>query len=134
MTALTLLSLQDTLAIAQLPSDSAIPDWARRGRFFSITRTADELSIVCRDEDVPDEEKVERGWRCLRLAGKLDFAIVGVLASVIDPLAEVGIPVFVVSSFDTDYSLVKQSDFTRAVAALQGAGHRFVSGPPSDPA
>jgi hypothetical protein len=126
MTILTLLSLQDTFAIAQLPFDSAIPDWATRGRFCSITRTAEDLSIVCREDDVPGDVAAERGWRCLRIAGKLDFAMVGVLASVIIPLAAVGIAVFVVSTFDTDYLLVKEQEFAAASRELQRAGHRVV--------
>jgi len=99
---------------------------------FSITRSTDELSIVCRDEDVQAAAKVERGWRCLRVAGKLDFAIVGVLASVIDPLAEAGVPVFVVCSFDTDYLLIMERDFQRALGALRAAGHRVAADPPTD--
>jgi len=128
MTALTFISLQDTLAIAQLPPDSEIPQWARRSRFFSITRTADELSIVCADEDVPPDVKANRGWRCLRVAGKLDFAMVGILATTLNPLAEAGVAVFAVSTFDTDFVLVKEPEYERAVTALRRTAHHVLSG------
>jgi len=133
-TPLTILSLPDAFAIAQLPAGAAIPEWATRGPFLSITRTTDELSIVCRDEDVPAQVRAERGWRCLRVAGKLDFTVVGILASVIDPLAEAGVPVFVLSTFETDYMLIKERDFQRAVGALQAAGYLVASDPSADPA
>jgi hypothetical protein len=127
MTPLHLLSLPGDYAIAQLPASAAIPEWATRGALFSITRTTDELSIVCRDQDVPLDLKVDRGWRCLRVVGKLEFTMVGVLASVCNPLAEIGVAVFVLSTFDTDFLLVKNNDIDRAAAALERAGHRVLS-------
>jgi len=134
MMSLTLLRLPDTYAVAQLPADAAIPEWATRGLFFSITRTTDELSIVCREKDVPAEVRAGRGWRCLRVAGKLDFIMVGILRSVIDPLADFGIAVFAVSTFDTDYFLVKQFEFGEVVDALSLAGHSVFSSVPADSA
>src|SRR6516165_3887832 len=107
MTALTLIALEDLLAISKLPADAPLPLWAFGGPFVSITRTPDELSIVCRQEDLPLETNSEREWRCLRVAGPLAFSSVGILASLVEPLARGGIPVFVVSTFDTDYLLLK---------------------------
>jgi hypothetical protein len=130
MTVLTLLSLPENYAVAQLPSDAAIPEWATRGPFYSITRSADELSIVSRDEDVPAGLAAERGWRCLRIAGTFDLAMVDILTSVINPLSEAGVAMFVVSTFDTDYVLVREMEFERAADALASAGHRVISGPP----
>lgn len=121
---LTLLLLPDLFAVCRLTPDAPVPAWAATGGFFSITRTADELSIVCRQDAVPKEVKSERGWRCLRVAGTIDFALVGVLASLLTPLAEAGIGVFAISTFDTDYLLVKANDLDRAVVALREAGNK----------
>ncbi len=134
MPSLTLLSLPDAFAVAQLPAGAAIPEWAMRGPFVSITRTTDELSIVCRDEDVPAEVRAGRGWHCLRVEGKFDFIMVGILRSVIDPLAEAGVAVFAVSTFDTDYFLVKQFELDEVKYVLRRAGHRVLSGLPPDSA
>jgi hypothetical protein len=132
LTSLTILSLPDTFAIAQLPAGAVIPDWAASGPFVSITHTPDQLSIVCRDSHVPTDVKADRRWRALRIAGTLDFALVGILASVVVPLANAGVAVFAISTFDTDYLLVKGRDFERAAAVLERAGHVVVPGPPMD--
>lgn len=113
--------LTDTFAICRLDFDAPIPDWTHCD-FVSITRTWDELSIVCRQDDVPDDVQAERGWRCLRVVGKLEFSLVGVIAILTKVLAESGISVFVVSTFDTDYFLVRQIDVNRTVEALKDAG------------
>ena len=78
-----------------------------RGAFTSITRTPDELSIVCDEDAVPADIKAERGWRTLRIEGPIPFEMVGVAAALLSPLAEAGISIFLVSTFDTDYLLVK---------------------------
>jgi hypothetical protein len=111
------------LAVCKLPNDASIPDWAARGAFFSITRTADELSVVCDQDVVPDSVRCERGWRCLRVGGTLEFSLVGVLASLVGPLADALVSVFVLSTFDTDYLLVKEQDLGRAVEVLMRQGH-----------
>jgi hypothetical protein len=119
----SLVSLHGTFAVCRLAADAPVPAWAAGGPFASITRTADELSVVCRQEAVPDGVTCERGWRCLRVAGVIDFAAVGVLAALVVPLAGAGISVFAVSTFDTDYLLVKEHDLPRAVEVLRRAGH-----------
>ncbi len=115
--------LEGSFAVCRLAPDAPLPAWAASGPFVSITRTADELSVVCREDVIPDGVRCERGWRCLRVAGTLDFSLVGVLASLLGPLAEAGISVFVVSTFDTDYVLVKATNFEQAVGVLRRAGH-----------
>ncbi len=120
---LTLLLLDGTFAICRLVADAPIPPWAAASHFFSITRTSEELSVVCRQDAVPDGVVCERGWRCFRLVGTMAFSVVGVLASLTAPLAEASISVFAVSTFDTDYLLVKDEDLTAAVQALRGQGH-----------
>ncbi len=120
---MNLLILPDTFSICRLDPNAPIPDWAK-GDFVSITRTPDELSIVCEQDRVPSDVQLESGWRCLQVAGKLEFSIVGVIASLTTVLAEAGISVFVVSTFNTDFLLVKEQDLEKAVAVLEGAGNR----------
>ena len=108
--------------MCRLGAEAPIPPWATAGSLFSITRTADEPSIVCRQDAVP-EGVAERGWRCLRVAGTIPFLVVGVLASLAAPLAEAGISVFAISTFDTDYLLVKEKDLTMTLDALRRSGH-----------
>jgi GNAT superfamily N-acetyltransferase len=120
---LTLVPLEGSYAVCRLDADAPIPTWVAGAPFVSITRTADELSVICREEVVPEGVRCERGWACLRVAGTLDFSIVGVLASLLDPLANARVSVFVLSTFDTDYLLLKQTDFQRAADVLRRAGH-----------
>ena len=120
---LPLLVLDGTFAVCRLSANAPLPSWATISAFFSITRTADELSIVCREDAVPDGVVCERGWRCLRVAGTMPFTTVGVLASLTAPLADAGIGLFAISTFDTDYLLVKATDFDVAVDALRRHGH-----------
>jgi hypothetical protein len=123
MTALTLVYLDGTFAVCRLAADAPIPGWATDSPFVSITRTEEELSVVCREGAVPEGVRCESGWRCLRVAGTLGLSLVGVLASLLGPLAEAGVSVFVVSTFETDYLLVRVADYQRAVAVLRSAGH-----------
>ena len=120
---LSLIVVDGALAICKLPADAAIPAWAMAGGFCSITRTPDELSVVCRQEAVPGHINCTRDWRCLRVAGTVPFSAVGVLASLTAPLADAGISVFAISTFDTDYLLVKEQDLATAVDVLRGQGH-----------
>ena len=120
---LTLLMVDGTFAVCRLGGDAPIPPWATDGHFVSITRTADELSIVCRQDVVPERVILDRDWRCVRVAGTMPFTVVGILASLTAPLAEAGIGVFAVSTFDTDYLLVKESDLAAALNVLRQRGH-----------
>jgi len=118
-----LASLSDLFAICRLKPDAPLPTWATSGPFLSITRTAEELSIVCPQAFVPDGVKCEKGWRCLRVAGWMDLSMIGVLPSLVSPLAEAHISVFAISTFNTDYLVVKENDLEKAIATLQRAGH-----------
>ena len=120
---LPLLVLEDRLAVCRLDPDASPPGWANRGRFSSITRTSEELSVVCPEAAVPDGVKAVKGWRALRVVGSMDFSAVGVLASLTTPLANANIGIFSISTFDTDYLLVRESDLGRAVEALRAFGH-----------
>jgi hypothetical protein len=119
---LRLVPVEGLYAICRLDPDAPIPEWAE-GPVLSITRTPDELSVVCLGGAVPHGVHCERGWRCVRVAGTMDFSLVGVLASLLKPLAKAAIAVFVLSTFDTDYLFVKDADFERAVATFTQAGH-----------
>jgi len=120
---LSLAILSDLFAVCKLPAVENIPSWSLSGSFCSLTRTPDELSVVCSQELVPEGVQAVRGWRSLKVEGKLDFTLVGILSSLTSSLAHVGIVVFVISTYDTDYIFVKDSDLDRAVIALRNAGH-----------
>jgi hypothetical protein len=122
---LSLIVLPDHLGVCHLPPDAAIPPWATAAQFFSVTRTSDELSIVCPEALIPAEMKCERGWRYLRIAGAMDFSLTGVLATLVTPLAEARIGIFAISTFDTDYLLILEKDFDRALAELRRCGHEI---------
>ena len=116
---LTLQIFEPELAICRLPPTSPIPDWIGDIDFVSVTRTPDELSIVCYEARVPGEVKAERNWRMLGIKGPLDFSMTGVLASLVSPLSDAGIAVFAISTYDTDYLLVKADRFDRALEILE---------------
>ena len=125
-TNLDLSLLSETFAICRLGPEVEIPSWALDGDFFSVTRTEEELSLVCLEEIVPEGTRCEKGFRCLKVRGPLDFSLTGILSSLTIPLAQAGISVLALSTFDTDYLLVKEAHVDRAVQKLSQAGHRFV--------
>jgi uncharacterized protein len=116
-------TLDELYAIVRLEPDAELPDWVRGGHFWSATRSESELSVVCREEDVPTDASAERGWCALELAGPLDFSLTGVVAALVTPLAEAAVPIFVISTFETDYLFVRERDLERSVDALTEAGH-----------
>jgi len=116
-------TLDELYAIVRLEPDSELPDWVRGGHFWSATRSESELSIVCCEEDVPTDASAERGWCALELAGPLDFSLTGVVAALVTPLADAAVPIFVISTFETDYLFVRERDLERSVDALAEAGH-----------
>jgi len=97
------------------------------GPFRSVTRTDHEVSVVCRDHDVPEGESVDRGWTVLEAMGPLDFSLSGIIASLIQPLADAQLPIFVISTFESDYVLIRSADLGRAADALEDAGHEFAA-------
>ncbi|OGO38538.1 MAG: hypothetical protein A2W35_15990 [Chloroflexi bacterium RBG_16_57_11] len=126
-TDLPLMILPERLAVCRLPAEAASPDWARPGVLLAQVRTTDELSIVCNERYVPPEVRAERGWRAIQVQGPLEFSMVGVLAAMAVPLAQVGISIFVLSTFDTDFVLVKEDALDRAVNALTQAGFLVIN-------
>jgi hypothetical protein len=115
--------LPDDFAVVRLPPHADLPSTFLDGRFASITRTADELSLVCVDQDVPTGVAVDRGWSCMQVEGPLDFSLTGVLVSLLKPLADAEVSVLVISTYDTDHLLVRSELLPTAVDALQRAGH-----------
>ena len=103
--------------------ESPIPAWAEGEGIVSITRSQDELSIVCLERRIPQTVSAERGWRCLQVVGPFTFETIGVLASLASPLAAAGVPILCISTYDTDYLLVRVADLPRAAEALRAAGH-----------
>lgn len=109
--------------VARLDPLSATPEWVEGPGVSSITRTQDELSVICPAHRVPDDVRQQAGWRGLRVAGTLDFSQLGVLSSLIGPLSENGIGLLALSTFDTDYLFVRQVDLDAACDLLRRAGH-----------
>jgi uncharacterized protein len=120
--------LPDRLAVCRLAGDAGIPEWAGHGAgFYSVTRAPGELSVVCAEGAVPNGVKHDGGWRVFQIEGPFDFGVVGILVSAAAPLADAGVPIFAVSTFDTDYVLVKEDQVERAVLALENSGHQVRS-------
>ncbi|MBW1730901.1 MAG: ACT domain-containing protein [Deltaproteobacteria bacterium] len=120
----TLTALRGEFGICRHGSSAEIPAWAKESGFFSITRTPEELSVVCSAACIPRKVRAERGWRCLKVEGPLDFGETGVVLSLAEPLARAGVSIFVVSTYETDYLLVRGRDLKAAVKVLRLAGHK----------
>lgn len=120
---LTIVLLPDRLAICKLSPAAPIPAWAHGGPFNSITRTDDELSIITADNNIPTDVTCDHDWRAFKVQGPLEFSLTGVLESVAHPLAEAGISIFAIATYNTDYVLVKAANLEQAISALRNAGH-----------
>jgi len=115
---LTMKLLKEKYGICRLDKKNSIPVWAQNSDFFSITKTCDELSIVCSQDNIPNDIKCEKDWRILKIEGPLDFSLVGILASISAILAQKGISIFAISTYDTDYILVRNKDIDNAIKSL----------------
>ncbi len=111
-------------ALCKLDAGAPIPEWVGGGDFVSITKSADELSIIDVESGVPVDVESDRGWRCLKVDGPLAFTMIGILASLATPLADGGISLLSVSTYDTDYLLVKEANLDDALAILRREGHQ----------
>jgi len=124
ITGLRLLLRSESFAIHRLSPDAPVNfDQLRSATWYSVTRTAEELSIVAPQDIDPGPGECEPGWSCLRIAGKLEFTLVGVIAGLARILADAGVSIFTVSTYDTDYILVKSAELDTAVRALTDGGH-----------
>jgi len=109
--------------VCQLAAGAPTPSWAEDSEFSCVTRATGELSIVCEEDRVPEGVRVELGWVALKIEGPFPFSMTGVLASFLQPLSDAKIPIFAISTFDTDYVLVKREDLERAKKTLAATGH-----------
>ncbi|MEM6425517.1 MAG: ACT domain-containing protein [Cyanobacteria bacterium P01_H01_bin.119] len=127
----TLTPLPQTFAVCRLSPQAALPSWATCGQFFAITRTDKELSIVCDQANIPEERvdnfRCEGNWRSLKVLGPLDFSLTGILSAIAAPLAAAKISIFALSTYDTDYVLVKAANLDQAIAVLKAAHHQIQS-------
>ncbi|MFV3076675.1 ACT domain-containing protein [Niveispirillum fermenti] len=127
MPSLPLVLLPDRLGVCRLAAEAPLPAWVAGPGFASITRTADEVSIVVDQGRVPADVAMVGGWRALKVRGPLDFGLTGILAALAVPLADAGISLFAIATYDTDYILVQQDALDRAITALTAAGHHMVA-------
>jgi hypothetical protein len=122
---LQLSTIPEIFAIVGLSQNDPLPPWATQGNFFSITRTTDELSIIVEESRVPAGVHVQGGWRVIKVHGPFVLSEVGVLASLVGPLAAARVSVLTIATFDTDYLLVASESLEPAISALEHAGHTF---------
>ena len=135
MTPMLLTLIEARLAVCRLDAARRVPAWVdRAGDFVSITRTSDELSIVCDMDVVPRGVPMEGPWRAFKVQGPLVMTLIGVVAALANPLADAGISIFAISTYDTDYVLVHEPDLDAAIEALVGAGHTVQTSMDTDPA
>ena len=124
--ALTMKLMKGLYGVCRLNRDEAIPEWVFQSSFYSITKTLDELSVVCSQDNIPDEIKCEKDWRILRVEGPLDFSLIGILSSISTTLANKGISIFVISTYDTDYIFVKDKKVDMAIDALLAEKYEII--------
>ncbi|MGM0383974.1 MAG: ACT domain-containing protein [Thermodesulfobacteriota bacterium] len=117
--------LEDLFTFHRFPPDHEIPKKIYKSHFYSISKTEDELSIVCSSSILLDSESSETGWSCIKVLGPLDFSLTGILADISAVLANAEVSIFAISTFDTDYILVKSEKLPVANEALQKAGYTF---------
>jgi hypothetical protein len=122
---LTLSILRETFTICRLDKDAPVPDWVFQGNVYSVTRTKDELSIVCSQINVPKGIVCNKGWSCLKVKGPLDLSSTGIISSIAKTLEQEGISLFSISTYDTDYVMVKEKNLEKAILALTETGHRI---------
>jgi len=121
--------LKGEYSIYRFKRDSPIPEWIYDSDFYSVTRTTDELSIICKPVDLimGNDIKIDNHWRILKIDGVLDLSLIGIIATVSTILKDNKIPIFTISTFDTDYILLKDLDLNKTVAALRHAGHKLLT-------
>ncbi|MBN1806932.1 MAG: ACT domain-containing protein [Sedimentisphaerales bacterium] len=121
--------LEDKYAICSLPNNTPIPGWALKELLASITRTDKELTIVCKQDIIPSEIQSGPNWRCFKIDGSFDLNQTGVISSISSPLSDAGISIYVISTYDTDYFLVKEDNLDKTIATLSNSGHNIKGEP-----
>lgn len=125
--AINLRAVPGVFSVARLAADASIPDWFNGAGFSAMVRSDDELTLVCLQDRVPTHVEAEPNWRCFRSLGPIPFNATGILQSLIQPISEQGIGVFVLCTFDGEHIFVPEKEWDRAARLLEEAGHRFVS-------
>lgn len=118
--------LASSFAVCKLRPEASIPKWAYQGRFISITKTEEEVSIVCQTDNIPEDVVCAKNWRALKIVAELDFSLVGILARISTVLANAGISIFAISTYNTDYILVKQEQLDKTLQTLLDARYEFI--------
>ncbi|RUP45144.1 ACT domain-containing protein [Jimgerdemannia flammicorona] len=132
---LTLVLYPDLFTVHRLPRSTVVPADVLQSPWYTISKTTDELSVILpaaytHGPPLTDATKVEPGWRCLKIEAVLDLSLVGILTTVADPLRDAGVPIFVVSTYDTDYVLIKEAHVEEARRVIvEQAGHQVIDGP-----
>jgi uncharacterized protein len=120
--------LENKYSVYRFPINSELPDWIYSSDFYSVTRTKEELSVVTRQNDSAGDGIIcNRDWRIIKIEGPLDFSILGIIAGISAVLSDRKISIFVISTYDTDYILVKQNDLSSAIDALMEKGYNISS-------
>ena len=124
---LTMKLLNEKFAVCRLNKNESMPEWVKNSSFYSITKTSDELSIVCSQDSIPSNIKCEKDWRILKVEGPLDFSLIGIISSINTILALKRISIFAVSTYDTDYILVKNKDIDNTILALSNERYEIIN-------
>lgn len=123
---LTLKLLDNTYGVCRLDAITPLPSWGSLDPFYTVTRTEDELSIVCLESSIPEDIQCEKPWRILKVVGPLDFSLVGILSKLSGLMADAKISIFAISTYDTDYILIKASDIERATQVFLTHGYNVI--------
>ena len=120
---LKLTLLKDKYGICALPNTAQIPEWALMQSLISITRTKEELTIVCQQDLIPSQYQSDLNWRCFRVDGTFDLNQIGVISSISLPLTQAGISIYVISTYNTDYFLVQEEKVKQTISVLSDSGY-----------
>lgn len=115
----------ERFSVCRLSPEAPLPAWVNQPVFWSATRTSDELSVVLPEKSAPQNIPVENGWRMIQIQGPIDFGLTGILSGILNPLAEAKIGIFAISTYDTDYILIKEDQFSAALETLQNVGYKI---------
>jgi len=126
---LTFILLSDKYSIYRFRRGAILPDWVYSSEFYSITQTTDELSVIAtQSEIILDNAVINNDWRILKIAGPLDFSLIGIIADVSGIFKEKRISICAISTFDTDYIMIKEKDLIQGLEALREKGHEISIG------
>jgi hypothetical protein len=118
--------LEKKYAIYKFSHEADLPDWVYSSDFYSITKTKDELSVVAvQTDNISGDILYNSDWRIIKISGPLDLSITGIIADIADILKNNNIPIFTISTYETDYIMIKEKDLDSGLNALRKNGHNF---------